>query len=212
VKFFERMRRYTEFAMVLHWLVAAGIAFLYVHGFDMMRLPASERLPQLNLHRSVGVVVFALVLVRLWWRFTHPPPEVPMPALQAKVAGFVHVLIYALLIVNGIAGSIGWILSGDPIVFFGMQVAPARAASPALEHLCVVVGMTTARALVVAIALHVVAVVKHEWLDRDRILERMLPGPPIPVPRQPKAIMQRLREWRRRRELRASNDASLKGD
>jgi cytochrome b561 len=157
-------------------------------------------------------VVFALVLVRLWWRFTHPPPEVPMPPLQAKVAGFVHVLIYALLIVNGIAGSIGWILSGDPIVFFGMQVAPARAASPALEHLCVVVGMTTARALVVVIALHVVAVVKHEWLDRDRILERMLPGPPIPVPRQPKAIMQRLRGWRRQRELRASNDASLKRD
>jgi cytochrome b561 len=157
--------------------------------------------------------VFALVLVRLWWRFAHPPPEVPMPALQARVANFVHVLIYALLIVNGIAGSVGWLLSGDPIVFFGMQVAPARAASPALAHLCVVVGMTTARALVVVIALHVIAVVKHEWLDRDRILQRMLPGPSILLPLQPKAIVQRLRERRQRqRELRASNDASPNGD
>jgi cytochrome b561 len=68
----SRIRRYTEFAMVLHWLVAAGIAFLYVHGFDMMRIEESQRLPQLNLHRSVGVTVFALVLVRIWWRMVAP--------------------------------------------------------------------------------------------------------------------------------------------
>jgi hypothetical protein len=66
---------------------------------------------------------------------------------------------------------------------------------------------------VVVIALHVIAVVKHEWLDRDRILQRMLPGPSILLPLQPKAIVQRLRERRQRqRELRASNDASPNGD
>jgi cytochrome b561 len=212
MKLFQRIRRYTEFAMVLHWLVAAGIAFLYVHGFDMMRMPASERLPQLNLHRSVGVVVFALVLVRLWWRMVRPPPKVAMPALQAWVANFVHLLIYALLIVNGIAGSAGWVLSGDPVVFFGMEIAPPRTASPALEHLCVIVGMTTARALVVVIALHVIAVVKHEWLDRDRILQRMLPGPAILLPLRPKAMLLRLRERRRQRELRAPTQTPLNPD
>ena len=209
---FRTIRRYTERAMLLHWLVAAGIAFLYVHGFDMMRMPASERLPQLNLHRSVGIVVFALVLARLWWRMTHPPPEVPMPAAQAWVANLVHLLIYALLVVNGIAGSVGWIASGDPVVFFGTNVAPAREPSPALAHLCIVVGMTTARALVLMIALHVVAVVKHEWLDRDRILQRMLPGPSLLLPLRPKEMLLRLRERRRRRALRASADAPLKPD
>jgi len=194
VRFFRRVRRYTEFAMLLHWLVAAGIAFLYVHGFDMMRLQGAEHLGQLNLHRSVGILVFALVLVRIWWRITHPPP-------------LVHILIYVLLVVNGIAGSVGWIASGDPVVLFGVQLAPERTPSPALNHLCIQVGLTTVRILAVVIALHVLAVVKHEWLDRDRLLERMEPGPPILLPLRPRDIAQRIREWRsRRRELPASSD------
>jgi cytochrome b561 len=155
----------------------------------------------------VGITVFALVLVRLWWRMTRPPPQVPMPALQAWIANLVHLVIYALLIVNGIAGTAGWIASGDPIVFFGMDVAGERTASPALDHLCILVGLTTARVLVVVIVLHVLAVIKHEWLDRDRLLERMLPGPAILLPLAPREIMQRIRERRRkRREQAASRD------
>lgn len=203
--FFRRIRRYTGFAMLLHWLVAAGIAFLFVHGFHMMRIPAAERLPDLNLHRSVGMIVFALVLVRFWWRMRHPPPHIPMPAFQASIAHYVHLLIYELLIINGIAGSIGWIASGDPIVFFGLPLAGARAASPGLDHLCVIVGLTTARILIVMIVLHVLAVLKHEWFDKDRLLFRMLPGPAILLPLHPAEIVRRMRERRRRlREHRAA--------
>lgn len=203
---FRHIRRYTEFAMLLHWLVAGGIAFMYVHGFDMMRIPEGERLQQLNLHRSVGVTVFALVLVRLWWRMRHPPPRVPMSQMLAWVANLVHLLIYALLIVNGIAGTVGWVVSGDPVVFFGMHVADGRAPSPGLSHLCILVGLATARALVVVVLLHVAAVVKHEWLDRDRVLERMLPGPPLLQPMQPTSLLERLREWRRRRREQAARE------
>jgi cytochrome b561 len=191
--------------MLLHWLVAAGIAFLYVHGFDMMRLAGAARLAQLNLHRSVGITVFALVLLRLWWRMVRPPPEVAMPEVQAWIANLVHLAIYALLIVNGIAGSVGWIASGDPIVFFGVDVAPGRTPSPALDHLCVLVGLTTARVLVVVIALHVLAVVKHEWLDRDRLLQRMLPGPSFLLPLAPREIARRIRERRQKRGEQAAS-------
>ena len=202
--FFRRIRRYTEFAMVLHWLVAAGIAFLYVHGFDMMHAEGTQRTAQLNLHRSVGMTVFALVLVRIWWRMVRPPPHVPMPEVQAWVANLVHLLIYALLVVNGIAGTVGWIASGDPVVFFGMPLAGERAPSPDLNRLCILVGLTTARILVVMIALHVLGVIKHEWLDRDRILQRMLPGPALLLPLSPREIVQRLRERRRKRRERSA--------
>ena len=130
-----------------------------------------------------------------------------MPEAQAWIANLVHVLIYALLIVNGIAGSVGWIASGDPIVFFGVDVAPGRAPSPALDHLCVLVGLTTARVLVVMIALHALAVVKHEWLDHDRLLQRMLPGRAFLLPVSPREILRRIRERRqKRREESASRE------
>ena len=196
MQFFVRIRRYTELAMLLHWMVAAGIAFLFIHGFDMMRIPEAQRLVQLNMHRSVGVVVFALVLVRIAWRIAHPPPHVPMPKMQAWAASYVHILIYVLLVVNGIAGTVGWVASGDPVVFFSYAVAGARTASPELDHFCILVGMTTARILMVVIVLHVLAVVKHEWLDRDELLERMVPGPPTAVALRPRDIAQRVREWR----------------
>ena len=154
------------------------------------------------------VGVFALVLVRFWWRMKHPPPEVPMPPFQASIAHYVHLLIYELLIINDIAGTAGWIASGDPIVFFGMPLAGARTASPDLNHLCIVVGLTTARILIVMIALHILAVVKHEWFDRDRLLARMLPGPAILLPLKPGEIVRRMRERRRRlREQRASRES-----
>ena len=203
---FLRIRRYTEFAMLLHWLVAGGIAFLYVHGFDMMRLPEAQRLGQLNLHRSVGVTVFALVLVRIAWRMSHPPPEIPMPKVQAWIANFVHILIYVLLVVNGVAGSIGWIASGDPVVFFGYQLAAERTPSPALNHLCILVGLTTARMLAVVIVLHVLAVLKHELFDRDRLVDRMEPGPPILLAQSPKQLLQRARERRQQRAQPAAAD------
>jgi cytochrome b561 len=204
VTFFLRIRRYTEFAMMLHWLVAGGIAFLYVHGFSMMQLAGEERLAQLNLHRSVGISVFVLVLVRIWWRTVQPPPHIAMPAVQAWIADLVHLLIYALLLVNGVAGAVGWFASGDPVVFFGVPLAVARVPSPHLNELCILVGLTTARLLVLMIALHVIGVVKHEWLDRDRIVQRMLPGPSILLPLDPRRIAQRMRERRQRQRERSA--------
>ena len=108
---------------------------------------------------------------------------------------------------NGIAGTVGWIVSGDPIVFFGMQVPVESMPSPALSRFCILVGLTTARILVVLIALHVLAVIKHEWFDEDRILQRMLPGPAILLPLHPMEIVRRMRERRRRlREQRAAQE------
>lgn len=199
MKAYRRVRRYTVPAMALHWCVALGIAFLFVHGFAMMHIEASQRLGALNLHRSVGTVVFVLVLLRIWWRIANPPPPIAMPPLQAWLAHYVHLLIYTLLVVNGVAGVAGWVASGDPIVFFGMNVADARTPAPGLSRLCLVVGLTTARMMLVVIALHVLAVIKHQWLDRDRLLERMWPGRTILLPLRTMELAQWALERRRER-------------
>ncbi len=198
MRFFRRVRRYNEFAMLLHWLVAAGIAFLFIHGFLMMHVEETRRLVELNVHRSVGVTIFALVLVRVWWRMIRPPTPAPMPEMQSRIAEWVHLLIYALLVVNGIAGTVGWIASGDPIDFFGVSLVAEHSPSPGLNRVCVLVGQATARILLGVIALHVLAVLKHEWFDRDRILDRMIPGPAILLPLSPREILRKIRERRQK--------------
>lgn len=146
-----------------------------------------------------------LVLVRFAWRLRHEPPPAPMPAFQASIAYYVHLLVYELLIINGITGVIGWTASGDPVVFCGVPLADARTASPDLAHLCVIVGLTTARILIAIIVVHVLAVLKHEWFDRDRLPFRMLPGPAILLPPHSGEIVRRMRE--RRMRLREQNAA-----
>ncbi len=195
--------------MLLHWLVAAGIAFLFIHGFLMMHVEENQHLVELNFHRSIGVTVFALVLVRVWWRMIRPPTPAPMPEVQSRIAELVHLLIYALLVVNGIAGTVGWIASGDPVVLFGAPLVAEHGSSPALNRLCVFVGQATARILLVVIALHVLAVIKHEWFDRDRLLDRMIPGPAILLPLSPREILRRIRE--RRQKQRAQRASSQDG-
>ena len=176
---YRRIRRYGTPAIALHWLVALGIFVLFVHGATMMLIPEHARLPALNLHRSIGVVVFLLVLARIAWRLRHPPP--PMRMAHEAVAHYVHVLIYALLVGNGVAGMVGWLASGDPIVLFGWPVRAAHAPAPQLERICLAIGFATARALLLAIALHALAALKHHVVDRDRLLERMWPGRTILV-------------------------------
>jgi cytochrome b561 len=181
VALYRRIRRYGRAAIALHWVVAVGIFVLFVHGATMMLIPEQQRLPALNLHRSIGVVVFALVMVRIWWRVTHPPPPLRLAPELEWVADFVHILIYALLVANGIAGTLGWLASGDPIVFFGGQLRSPRDPQPQLTRVCLVIGFTTARALLVVIALHVLAALKRHVVDRERLLERMWPGRTIMV-------------------------------
>ncbi len=196
--------------MLLHWVVAAGIAFLFVDGFLLMRVDEIQRLVELNFHRSIGVTVFALVLVRVWWRMLHPPTPAPMPEVQSRIAEWVHLLIYALLVVNGIAGTLGWVASGDPIVFYGVSLAAGHEPWAGVNRICILIGHATARVLLAVIALHVLAVVKHEWFDNDRLLDRMIPGPAILLPLSPREIMRKIRErqQKRRAQLASSQEGS----
>jgi cytochrome b561 len=181
VTLYRRVRRYGTPAIALHWIVALGILVLFTHGATIMLIPEAHRLPALNLHRSIGVVVFLLVVVRIGWRLTHRPPALRMRPRDESIAHFVHVLIYALLVANGLAGTIGWLASGDPVTLFGWTLRPPREPHPHVARVCLAIGFATARALLVVIALHVLAALKHHVLDRDRLLERMWPGRTIKV-------------------------------
>jgi cytochrome b561 len=162
---------YKLLARVLHWLTAVRVLAMIALGFVIANI---EDLPRLyDLHRSIGVLLLVIVLVRLAYRVTHPP--LPLPLIQRLVAGFVHRTLYAVLIVQPI---LGWIAtSGAPITVFWVLALPPiwredRAFSDQLFAAHAALGI----ALALVICAHVGGALFHHFIRKDRVLMRMLTG------------------------------------
>ncbi len=170
--------RYTPIAQALHWLLALMIACSFCVGLYMHELPLSPmRLRLFNGHKWAGVTILALSALRLLWRLAHrPPPDPPMPAWQRRAAHITHAALYVLFFAVPLAG---WGYSsavGFPVVLFGVLplpdfVTPDRALAATLKPL----HGQLAWALAVIVVLHIAAALKHHFIDRDGLLQRMLP-------------------------------------
>lgn len=175
--------RYSPTAIALHWLLAVAILAVFALGLYMHELPLSpQRLKLYSWHKWAGVCILALSLLRLVWRITHRPPPLPaamsaaMPAWQRAAHHGVHHLMYLLFFAVPL---VGWAYSsaaGFPIVLFGVWQLPdfvpvskelAEAIKPWHE--------LTAFSLIGLVGLHVAAALKHQWIDRDGLLDRMRP-------------------------------------
>jgi cytochrome b561 len=168
--------RYTAPAIALHWLMAVGLIGAIGVGWYVSELPMSvQRLKLINWHKWAGIALLSLALIRIVWRLTHqPPPEPPMPAWQAKAASAVHGLLYLLMLAVPL---LGWAYSnaaGFPVVWFGVLPLPDfvgtdKALAETLKGLHKIAAWTLA-GLILA---HLGAALKHQFLDRDRLLARM---------------------------------------
>jgi cytochrome b561 len=179
--------RYTLVAIVLHWLIAAGVLVLIAIGLTMAHgtISAATKFKLFQLHKSVGITVLGLILVRIIWRFGHRPPALPdsMPPIEKKAAKATHFVFYLLLLGLPLTG---WALvSVSPIniptILFGLvrwphigflaslhNKAPVAAALDYVHAYC---GWT----LLGLIVLHVTAALRHHFVIGDDILGRMLP-------------------------------------
>ncbi len=176
------VRRYTWPAMALHWLVALLIFGLFPLGLYMSDLPLSVLKLQLYAwHKWFGITVLLLVVLRLGWRAGHRPPELPasIPRWQQRVAEGLHGLLYVLILSIPLSG---WMLSsaaGVRVVWWGvLQLPMLLPASKPLAHALALVHATLNYTLAALVAVHVAAAIKHQFIDRDGVLSRMLPGPP----------------------------------
>ena len=171
--------RYTTTAIVLHWLIAAAVIVLIGWGWWMQtipKLPAGPRVDAFNLHKSIGMTVLLLMLVRIGWRARHlPPPFMPMPRWQAQLAQAVHVLLYVCLIVQPLSGYLGSAFSGYPVRFFGIALPAWAPKYDILKDAFGVVHLVNSWVLVGALALHVAGTVKHALLERDGSFRRIWP-------------------------------------
>lgn len=177
-------KRYSTVAIVLHWLLALVILVMFGVGIYMTDLPFSpQRLKLYNWHKWAGVTFLALTLLRLVWRMTHRPPALPvaitrtMPSWQHRVYHATHHLIYLLFFAVPL---VGWAYSsaaGFPIVWFGQIPLPdLLPVNKELAELIKPLHKYLALALMALAGLHIAAAIKHQLVDRDGLLGRMLPG------------------------------------
>jgi len=176
--------RYSPVAMTLHWLLAMVILAMFGMGLYMADLPFSPtRMKLYNWHKWAGVCFLLLTVLRVVWRATHRPPALPqavslaMPGWQMQAYHATHHLMYALFLAVPL---LGWAYSsaaGYPIVLFGVLPLPDFVgADKALAELIKPLHGLSAWALIALAALHIGAALKHHWLDRDGLMQRMLPG------------------------------------
>ena len=178
----ELHERYTNIAIALHWLIALIVIAQIVLGWWMQEIPkdpVGPRVNAFNLHKSIGLTVLLLMVVRLTWRSTHRPPPLPrMPAWQAVAARTNHWLLYLCLFLQPMTGYLGSAVSGYPVRYFGLVLPDWAAKNIGLKDFLSVVHLTTSWVLVAAIALHVAAALKHHYADRDQLIWRIWPGRP----------------------------------
>jgi cytochrome b561 len=168
--------RYSGPAIVLHWLLALALFGIFALGVYMADLPISpERLRLFNWHKWAGITILALSLLRLGWRLTHaPPPDLPMPAWQRRLAHLSHRTMYALFLVVPL---VGWAYSsatGFQVVVFGVLPLPDFVPkSKPLAEVLETAHATLAWLLAGLVVVHVAASIKHALVDRDGLLGRM---------------------------------------
>jgi cytochrome b561 len=174
-----RLLAYTRTAITLHWLMALLVFVTFPVGLVMSEMALSpNKLRLLSYHKWLGVTVFILVMVRLVWRASHKPAPLlaTMPHWQRVAANAVHVLLYVLLFAIPLSG---WLMSsakGFQTVYLGLLPLPDllskdKVLGDALAALHEVLNIT----LLVLVVAHVAAAVKHQFVDRDGTLARMLP-------------------------------------
>jgi|SRR5579859_3722749 len=173
--------RYGAVAQFLHWTVVALVITQFVLGFSVAGMPISlQRLVILVRHKSIGMTILALVILRLLWRLSSPAPALPaaMPSLQKLGAHLSHVLLYGLLIAMPI---VGWITSSAShltVTWFGLFAFPNLVGpDPELAKLAKATHAAMAWTLLATASLHALAALWHHFVQKDSVLLRMLPLP-----------------------------------
>jgi cytochrome b561 len=186
--------RYGTTAKVFHWLIVVLLMVQYPLGWLMPDIHRGMKPGDaMTFHISFGITILALIVLRLFWRITHPvAPESSLPAWQQLISEAVHWLLYALVFATTVTGWLfashrGWSIS----LFFAKPLPMLTSEGSFLASIGRWHG-TMEWALLLMIGSHVAAAMAHTFIFRDRIMQRMLPEKPTVVRTKilrPEAVM-----------------------
>lgn len=178
--------RYTNVAITLHWLIALLMVCNVVMIWFVDHYPDEWVRPVIDTHKSIGITVLGLALLRILWRISHRPPELQVKSRWEKFAahlahGILYVLIIALPLSGWLHDSAWKDAATHPMKLFGLVPWPRvsfimNVDAVTKEHLHDLFGnMHTllGYALYVLFVLHVAGALKHQFVDKQRQLQRM---------------------------------------
>ncbi len=163
----------------IHWLVAVAVFGLFGLGYWMVGLSYYDDWYRTgpDIHRSIGILLLLVMVLRLGWRFINPVPR-PLPnhsRLEVLAAHGAHLLLYVLIFVAMISGYLISTADGSSISVFGwFEVPSVTGQIKGMEDTAGLVHYWATWALVILAGLHGLAAIKHHLIDRDDTLRRML--------------------------------------
>jgi len=198
VKAVKTSSQYNNISIFLHWLIAAGIVFMFILGWFMDTVPkdaaksstfdlfnmglyvwelskeVSPRSFYFNLHKSVGISLFALIILRILWRLTHKPPALldSMKTWEKKLATGAHHGLYFLMVATPLAGIIMSISSKYGIHWFGIKLVGGidnKASRELFYEFHEIFGLL----ILFILFFHIAGAFKHALVDKDGTIRRM---------------------------------------
>jgi len=174
----NQLMRYSKVAVVFHWLIASLIFAQITLGLWMITLPKSPpglRASWFNLHKSLGITLGILILLRIIWRLKNKPPEFPyiFSRSQMMLAKFGHFLLYVSMVAMPVSGFLGSSFSKYPIQFFNHALPRLFEPDNQLKDIFSEIHFYSLWLLIGLIVIHISALVKHAIIDRTNLLQRM---------------------------------------
>jgi len=198
VKAAKTFSQYNNISIFLHWLIGAGIVFMFILGWFMDTVPkdaaksstfdlfnmglyvwelskeVSPRSFYFNLHKSVGISLFALIILRILWRLTHKPPALldSMKTWEKKLATGAHHGLYFLMVATPLAGIIMSISSKYGIHWFGIKLVGGidnKASRELFYEFHEVFGLL----ILLILFFHIAGAFKHALVDKDGTIRRI---------------------------------------
>jgi cytochrome b561 len=172
------VHRWGAVAQLLHWTIVALIIVQFTLAALAEDLPPLKKLGMLARHKSVGITILALAILRLSWRWLNPTPALPetLKPYQRVLARWTHALMYLLLFAMPLSG---WMMSsarGFPVSWFGFfQLPDLVPKNQALYQALLTTHGTLALVLGALVTLHAAAALAHHFMLKDDVLRRMLP-------------------------------------
>ena len=194
----DTIQKYSKPAIILHWVTGLMILGMFGLGWYMADLPKempktatmdlfdlgvytmqfaeaiTPRTFYFNLHKSLGVTVFLLLLLRIYIRVKQSPPPFPssMKEWEKKLADIVHKALYVLTMAVPLSGITMAIYSKYGIKWFGLSLV-AGLDNPGLRDIFKETHEVIGAILITLIVLHIVAAIKHKVIDKDNVMQRM---------------------------------------